>query len=326
MIEIPNRVELLAAALEARGRTAPYLRHTHLIRSADLCGLTGGEVFLKLENLQVTGAFKSRGPLNLLLQMSKAAPPGGVVAPTGGNHGLGLAWAAKQVGIAATIYLPRSADPDKVRRLRQLGAELIFCEDYEAAHHSAMSAAKTDELLYVSPYSNPAVIASDGVVGLEIPEDCPEPELVVVPVGGGGLISGIGGVLKALVPGVEVAGVEAAASPTFTRWLAAGEPGRVERVETIAEGLGGFVEPDTLTWPHLKRDVDRMEAVTDEEIVAAMRWMVEHHRLIVEPSGAAAVALLLRDPGMARKRRTVAIISGGNIAWKRFLLYLSAPI
>ncbi|MGH7658493.1 MAG: threonine ammonia-lyase, partial [Gemmatimonadales bacterium] len=245
MTEIPSRADFLAAALEARGRTAPYLRHTPLVSSTDLGDLAGGEVFLKLENLQVTGAFKPRGPLNLLLQLDQHERPRGVVAPTGGNHGLGLAWAAKQVGMTATIYLPRSADPDKIRRLERLGAELFFCEDYEAAHHAATAAAATDGLMYVSPYNDASVIASDGVIGLEILDDCPEPDLAIVCVGGGGLVSGIGGVLKASVPGIEVVAVEAAASPTFSRWWEAGGPGPVALGETIAEGLGGYVEPDT---------------------------------------------------------------------------------
>lgn len=313
-----TRDELLEQARAARRRTADRLRHTPLEPSAGLSELCGVPVYLKLENLQLTGAFKPRGPLNLLLRLPPEERRRGVVAPTGGNHGLGLAWAAAQVGTVAHIFLPKNADPDKVRRLREFGARLTFCDDYEAAHHAAVDAASSTGARYVSPYNDPDVIAADGVVGLEIRDDLPEVRCVIACLGGGGLVAGIAAVLKALDPAVVVKAVEAAASPTFSTWSRAGAPCDVDIGPTIAEGLGGYVEPDTLSWPLISRDVDEVLSVSDDELISAMRWLVEQHRLIVEPSGAAAVAALLRTPALA-SGPCVATITGGNVGWPRFL-------
>lgn len=313
-----GRTTILARAREARTRTASRLRHTPLEPSPGLSERCGVPVYLKLENLQVTGAFKPRGPLNLLLQLTPEERARGVVAPSGGNHGLGLAWAAAQVGTRAHIFLPEHADPDKLRRLRELGAVLTLCADYGAAHHAALASAVSTGARYVSPYNDPDVIAADGVIALEILEDLPGVRTAIVCLGGGGLVAGIGGVLKATDPGIVVRAVEAAASPTFSTWRRAGVPVPVDIHDTIAEGLGGYVEPETLTWPLVDRDVDAVEAVTDDELVVAMRWLAEQHRMIVEPSGAAAVAALLRKPALAAGP-TVATVTGGNVGWARFL-------
>ncbi len=313
-----GRDELLEQAHAARQRSSDRLRHTPLEASPGLSEHCGVPVYLKLENLQVTGAFKARGPLNLLLRLPPGERGRGVVAPTAGNHGLGLAWAAAQVGTTAHIFLPRNADPDKVRRLGELGARLTFCDDYEAAHHAAVEAAASTGARYVSPYNDPDVIAADGVVGLEIHDDLPEVRCVVSCLGGGGLVAGIAAVLKALHPAIVVKAVEAAASPTFSTWRRVGTPCHLVTGPTIAEGLGGYVEPDSLTWPLIARDVDEVLSVSDGELISAMRWLAEQHRLIVEPSGAAAVAALLRAPSLAAGP-TVATVTGGNLGWPRFL-------
>ena len=299
--------------------TAGLVRHTPLQHSPALSRVTGAEVFLKLENQQVTGSFKARGPSNKLQYLTSEERKRGVVAATAGNHGIGLSYAGRRLGIPVHIHIANSADADKLELLRDNGAILHFARDFEEAHFAALEASERGGFTLVSAYSDPYVMASAGVVGLEILGDQPDVDLVIVPVGGGGLSAGIGLVMKSGVSPIEVWGVEAANSPTFNTWFAEGTPGRVALRDSIAEGLAGFIEPETMTWPVLRKNVDRMTVATDEELVEAMRWMVKKQRMIVEPSGAAAVATVLREGNRLKGRRVVAVVSGGNVAWDRFL-------
>ena len=303
----------------AQQQATGVLRRTPLDPSPALGAQAGAELYLKLENLQVTGSFKPRGPVNRLLRLTEAERRQGVVAATAGNHGLGLAWAGRRLEVAVTVCLPRSADRGKIRRLQDHGADLRFVESFKAAHELALELAERDGLTFVSAYNDPDVIAADGVVGLEIMEDLPGADLVIVPAGGGGLVSGIGTAVKSLRPSASVWLVESANSPTLSTWFRAGEAGPVEIRDSIAEGLAGFVEPETRTWPIIRQRVDRAETVTEDELVGAMRWLVEYHGWIVEPSGAAAVALALRETAALRGRRVAVVISGGNVAWERFI-------
>ncbi|MGE0355123.1 MAG: threonine/serine dehydratase [Gemmatimonadales bacterium] len=302
----------------AAATTGRYLRHTPLEHSPDLSEATGAEVYLKLENLQITGSFKPRGPFNKLVSLSDAERRRGVVAATAGNHGIGVACAGRRLGVPVKICLPRSADPGKLHKLRSYGAALQFTESYEEAYHLARRLAETEGLTFISAYSDPAIIAADGVVGLEIMEDLAAPDVVIVPCGGGGLVSGISIAVKANRPETEVWLVEAALSPTFNTWLRAGETVPVAVEDSIAEGLAGYVEPETLTWPIIRDNIDRALTATENELAGAMRWMVEHQGQLIEPSGAAAVAVLLRgEPGLKGKN-VVAVVSGGNVVWERF--------
>lgn len=308
--------------LNAQRTTASLVRHTPLQPAPDLSRRTGAEVFLKLENLQVTGSFKARGPSHKLQDLSPAERTRGVVAATAGNHGIGLSHAGRRLGIPVHIHIAESADKDKLQMLRDNGAVLHFAGDFEAAHFNAQRMAECEGLTLVSAYSDPLVIASNGVVGLEILEDEPEVDLVIAPVGGGGLASGISLVMKAGGHPIETWGVEAANSPSFNTWFATGTPARIPLKDSIAEGLAGYIEPETMTWPFLRKHVDRMTVATDDELVEGMRWMVTRQRMIIEPSGAAAIAAILHEGTRLRGRRVVGVISGGNIAWERFLRLL----
>jgi threonine dehydratase len=303
----------------ARRTTAGLVRHTPLQHAPDLSRRTGADVFLKLENLQVTGSFKARGPSNKLQHLPPAERKRGVVAATAGNHGIGLSHAGRRLGIPVHIHIPESADRDKLEMLQDNGAILHFAADFEAAHFAALQMAESDGLTLVSAYSDPHVIASNGVVGLEILDDQPDIDLVIVPVGGGGLAAGIGLVMKAGARPIEVWGVEAANSPSFNTWFATGMPARVPLKDSIAEGLAGYIEPETLTWPLLRKNVDLMTTVSEQELVEGMRWMVTRQRMIVEPSGVAAIAIVLREGSRLKGRRVAAVVSGGNVAWARFL-------
>jgi len=303
----------------AQRMTAGLVRHTPLQFSSALSRHTGADVFLKLESQQVTGSFKPRGPSNKLQYLSAAERKRGVVAATAGNHGIGLSHAGRRLSVPVHIHIAESADQDKLEMLRDNGAILHFAPDFEAAHFNALEMANRDGLTLVSAYSDPHVIASDGVVGLEILADQPDIDLVIVPVGGGGLVAGISLVMKAGTRPIETWGVEAANSPTFNTWFRTGTPGRVPLKDSIAEGLAGYIEPETMTWPIMRKNVDRMKVAAEDELVEGMRWMVRKHRTIIEPSGASAVACLLRKGKRLAGRRVVAVVSGSNVAWPRFL-------
>ncbi len=302
----------------ARSATRSFLRHTPLEPSPELSRLTGGNVFLKLENQQVTGSFKPRGPFNRLQALTAEEKARGVVAATAGNHGIGLSYAGQRLGVPVHVHIARSADPDKLAMLKRQSAILHFAESFEEAHFNSVRMAREDGLTRVSAYSDPYVIASDGVVGLEILEDHPDIDLIIVPVGGGGLVGGISMAATSIKPGIEVWGVEAARSPTFNTWFRAGETGPVTLDDSIAEGLAGYIEPETLSWPYIKAHVSDMRAASEQELVNGMRWTVTQHRMIIEPSAAAGIAAAIKAGTELRHRRIAVVVSGGNVAWDRF--------
>lgn len=306
-------------SLAARARIGPYTRHTPLEHSHELSRHAGADVHLKLENVQVTGSFKVRGPLNKLLQMTGEERARGVAAATAGNHGIGVAYAAMRLGAPARIFLPGSADLSKVAALEAYGARLERFADFKESQEAAIRAAASEGMTFLSAYSDPAVIAANGVIGLELLDDLPDVGVALVGIGGGGLVSGIGTVLKAANPEIEVWGVETANSPTFSTWRERGQGLPVEMLPSIAEGLSGYIEPETLTWPIVRRVVDRMLTISEEELVGAVTWMLEHHRLVLEPSGAATVAALLRAPGELAGKKVAAIVSGRNISMPRLM-------
>lgn len=305
--------------LRAKQAIAPHVRHTPVEHSPALGDRTGATVHLKLENLQMTGSFKPRGPFNRLLAMSREERKKGVVAATAGNHGVGLSYAGMRLDVPVHIHIAEHADQDKLDMLRRHGATLHFASSYDQAHFNGLEMAKASGLPFVSPYNDPWVIAADGVVGLEIMDDLDDVDLVIVPVGGGGLIAGIALAMRQRFSNLEIWGVEAANSPTFNAWFRAREVVPVSLEESIGEGLAGYVDPDTLTWPIIRDHVSQMQVASETELVEAMRWMVTRHRFIVEPSGVAAVAAALHAGQRLRGRRVAVVISGGNVAWARFL-------
>lgn len=194
-----------------------------------------------------------------------------------------------------------------------------FFETIEDARQDALRAAEEEGFTFVSAYNDNAVVAADGTIGLEILSDRPDVEVVVVCVGGGGLAAGIGTVMKAVNPKIEVWGVQAANSPTFARWYEAGETVPVELQPSIAEGLSGYIEPDTITFPIFRQVVDKVVTVSEQELVEAMKWMLDFHQHVVEPSGVAAVAALLQSPERFSGRRVSATVSGRNISRPRLM-------
>jgi len=281
--------------------------------SGFLSRLTGAPIYLKLENLQKTGSFKIRGAVNKLSSLTPEERHRGVIAASAGNHAQGVASAAQQLGIQATILMPEATPITKVEATTFAGAEVILQgETFDDAMRAARSLAAERGLTMIHPFDDPAVIAGQGTIGLEMLQQLPELGTVVVPVGGGGLISGIAVALKALRPTLRVIGVEAeqAASAVLSRQT--GQVMELAAIKTIADGIAVKRVGD-LTFPLMEQYVDELVTVSDEDLAAAILICMERIRVVVEAAGAASVAALLSQKVKLDGVCTGVVVSGGNI-------------
>jgi len=306
----------LADIERARERIAPHVRRTPLLSAAPLRDGVGGlDLHLKLEALQVTGSFKARGAVNRVLAMPREQLAKGLVTASGGNHGLGLAYAGAVAGAPVTIYLPTNAPREKAAKLGLWGAEVVWAgEQWDDSDRAARAAAAASGAAYVHSFAEPDVIAGQGTVGLEILEDLPDLELLVVAIGGGGLISGVATAVKALRPGLRLVGVEPTGAPTLTESVKAGRVVELAKIETAANTLAPR-RSDELNLGIVRRLVDEIVLVSDEEMTEAARWLWFEAGIAAELSGAAAVAALRTgriDAGKAR--RVAAIVCGAGTA------------
>ena len=276
-------------------------------------------VFLKCENMQPAGAFKLRGAANMLQQLSAEARARGVITYSSGNHGQAVALAAQSLGCPAIVVMPTTAPDIKVAGVRKFGAKVVF-EGTTSSERCVYAQREALEhgLTIVPPFDHPWIIAGQGTAGLEILEDLPEVALVLVPIGGGGLASGVAAAIKLSRPDVRVVGVEPAGSNAMQQSLAAGAPTTLAHTRSIADGLLPL-RPGDLTFSHVRTFVDEVVTVSDDAIVCAMRTLYFDAKIIVEPSGATALAALLsgavrRDSGPRASLPVVAVLSGGNVS------------
>jgi len=308
---------MIEATLEtveaAAARLAPYIHQTPLISSATLSALAGCDLRLKGEHLQRGGSFKLRGALNKLLTLDVAERARGVVAFSSGNHAQGVALGARLLGVPATIVMPADAPPAKIAATRGYSAEVVLY-DRRREDREAIARRIADEhgMAVVPPFDDPAIVAGQGTIGLEIAAQWPEVELVLVPISGGGLISGIATAIKARVPGVRVVGVEPAAADDARQSLQAGEIVRIDVPTTVADGLGA-VAIGRLPFAIMRELVDEIVTVEEDEIMHAVELLLTRTKQVVEPSGATTVAAALSGRLGLAGRRVVAVASGGNI-------------
>jgi threonine dehydratase len=298
----------------AAARLDGVAHRTPLLRSRTLDARAGARVALKAENLQRAGAFKFRGAYNAVA----ALRPDGVCSVSSGNHAQALALAAREHGATATILMPRDAPASKRAATEGYGAEVVAFDRY-ADDRDALAAALAAErgLTLVHPYDEPLVMAGQGTVGLELAADVDDLDAVVVPVGGGGLISGVATAVKALAPGARVIGVEPEAGDDVARSLRAGERLAVDVPQTIADGQQVTIAGER-PWQVIRALVDDVVTVSDPEIVEAMRWLFERVKVVAEPSGATALAALLAGRVAARGGTIGVVLSGGNVDAARF--------
>jgi threonine dehydratase len=298
-------------AARARICEAIYISPCQL--SSDLSELTGLPLHLKLENLQRTGSFKERGALNKLLTLSQAERERGVITASAGNHAQGVAFHASSLGIRAEIVMPLATPQIKVAATRDFGAEVILHgASYDEACEEALRLRLEKGRTFIHPFDDVEVISGQGTIALELLEQVPDLEAVVVPIGGGGLIGGIACALKETNPKIRVIGVEPEKQPSMLRAREAGAPVTIATEATIADGIAVRRAGD-LTLPLVSRYVDEIVTVDDEEIASAILILLEKEKTLAEGAGAAALAALLQSKANLRHRRTVVLISGGNI-------------
>ncbi len=287
------------------------IRQTDMIHAPKIC--PDANVYLKTENLQITGSFKVRGAYYKISQLSDEEKAKGVVACSAGNHAQGVALAAQKNGIKATICLPDGAPISKVEATRSYGAEICLVPGvYDDAYQKALSL--RDEMGYtlIHPFDDEYVIAGQGSIGLEIIDQLPELDAVVVPVGGGGLISGVAFALKSLNPKIKVYGVQASGAPSMVQSLEHDEIVCLDKVATIADGIK-VKEPGVNTFEYCRQYVDQIVTVTDDEVSSAILALIEQHKLIAEGAGAVAVAAVMFDKLPIKGKNVVCLVSGGNI-------------
>ncbi len=299
---------------DAQKAVAPYIKNTPLVFSEFLSSSCGGKIYLKLENQQVTHAFKIRGALYKLLNLSKKEKTLGIITASAGNHGQAVAYAAKKLGLPAKIVVPTNTPHVKIKGIKKYGADLVlFGESYDEAEKHAKDLAKKDDCAYISPYDDKLIIAGHGTVGLEIVAALPNIDSVIVPVGGGGLVSGVSIAMKGIKPEVEVIGVQSEASPVMYESLKAGKIVPHKKAPTIAEGLSGGIEKGSLTFEIARKCIDKMLLVTEATIRHAVYLLWTHEKQVVEGSGAAAIGPLLEDRTMFRGKSVACVLTGGNI-------------
>lgn len=305
----------------AYGRIRNDIVRTPLEYSNPLSRLCGGRIFVKWETDQTTGSFKFRGALNKLRSLSRAEKRAGLITASTGNHAAGVVRAAAQEAADLVVYLPRCAAPAKIAKLKEAGAAVEMhgasCERAEIiARRDAVRAGKT----FISPYNDPEVVAGQGTIGLEVFEDCPEATDVFVPVGGGGLIGGIGAFLKGALPQIRMIGVEPAASAFMKASLRAGKIIAIDEGRTIADAVAGGIEPGSITFDLCRAHVHEIQTVGEVWLRRALFLFGRHHGRIVEGAGALALAAVLKEGRMRPNRAVVLIASGRNIdpvRWRR---------
>ena len=306
-----------AEDIRAAGRTiAGDVIRTPLVAAPRLGEILGCELYLKLENQQYTGSFKDRGALNKLKSLTPGQAKFGVIAMSAGNHAQGVAYHARRLGIPATIVMPEFAPFTKVERTKDLGARVVLTGDtLDASAIAAREIAERENLTFVHPYDDPKIVAGQGTIGFEMLEDQPELDTIVVPIGGGGIISGIAIAAKSIKPEIEMIGVEAELFPSMYQAIhgqASTAGGQTAGGQTLADGIA-VKNPGQLTRAIIEELVSEILLVDEGQIEAAVHALVEQQNIVAEGAGAAGVAALMKDKERFAGRRVGAVICGGNI-------------
>ncbi len=298
----------------AYANVAPFVYRTPILASRSLCEASGLDVRLKAELFQRGGSYKVRGPLNKIARLSEQERARGVICSSAGNHSQGVALAARQYGVRAVVVMAENATPAKVAATEGYGAKVVLHGSiWDEANEKALELMESEGLTYIHPFDDPQLIAGQGTVGLEIMEEVPDAELVIVPIGGGGLISGVSMAVKALSPGVRVVGVESSGAPAMKRSVEAGRRITLDEVECVIDGLR-VKRVGENTRSVVSRFVDEIVTLPDDRIFDAVLWLMTRTKLVTEGAAASPVAALLEGLVDAPAgTRTVCVLSGGNL-------------
>jgi len=304
---------------QAHGVIKPHIRYTGVERARHLED-GSGEVWLKLECHQITGSFKARGALYRMSALTEKDRSEGIIACSAGNHGLGVALASEVYGVPATIFVPRTVDPARKRSLEEYACSLhLIGEDYDECEAKARQLALEEGKTFISPYNDPLVIAGQGTIGIELMEQIPHIDVVLVAVGGGGLAAGVAAYLKTVKPSLRVVGVSSANSAGMYDAVTGIGLDFTAHIETLADSAAGSVESGAITIDMCKALIDQWILVEESDIAAAMRYLFYEHRLVVEGAGALAVAAYVRERERLREYNCALLVCGGNIDPTHFL-------
>jgi len=313
----------LAEIEAAAARLPPQIVRTPLLITEALSEAAGAPVWLKPENLQITGSYKARAAFTMLDRLPPEARERGAAISSSGNFASAWAYMGRLLGIPVAVVMQESTSPLKVEKSRRYGAEVILCpNDFDARWRTLFALEPERGIRAINTFEYPDVIRGHGTIGLEIARDLPDVECVLVPVSSGGLLAGVATAVKALAPRARVIGVQPTGSHAVTTSFRTGRLTRIERVDTICDALVA-AHPGELCFAHIRKYVDDMLLVTDDEVIGAIRWAAEHAKLVVEAGGAVCLAALLH--GRAKPAgKTVALVSGGNILPATLAAYLQA--
>jgi threonine dehydratase len=307
--------ELARAVAAAEGRIRQYVRETPVEASPALSERSGAHVTLKLEQLQHTGSFKVRGAMHRLVRLTPAQRERGVVAASSGNHGVAVAYGGHALGVPVTVYVPRSASPVKLAAMRRLGAEVVqIGDDALLCELEARGVAERSGRAYVSPYNDLDVVAGQGTIGAELTRQVARIDAVLVAVGGGGLASGVAAAVKARFPEARVIGCLPERSPVMAESVRAGQIVELPWLPTLSDGTAGGIEPGAVTFELCRQLIDEFVLVSEAEIAAAMRDMIELHHTLVEGAAGVAVAGLGRAADQLRGQHAVVVLCGANVS------------
>ncbi len=308
-------IDFEAGVSLALDRIKPDIVRTALEFSPFLSEVTGADVYLKWENDQRTGSFKFRGALNKVRILSFEERKKGIVSASTGNHGLGISLASKLEEVKLTLVLPAKISPEKRRRLEESGAEIIeYGKTCDQAEIWARRMAFNSGRVFISPYNDEQIICGQGTIGLEILEDCPSADAVLVPVGGGGLSAGIAGYLRSKSKKIRVFGVEPENSAFMAASLKAGRIIKIDEETTIADAVAGGIEPGSITFPLCQKLLESIISVEEALLKRAMRLIYDHHQKMVEGAGALPLAGLMARSRLFQNKKIVLVVSGGNIS------------
>ena len=307
--------KVAAAARDASTRIAGLVRETPLDYSHRYSAETGADVYLKLENLQYTGSFKLRGAANRLMTLGEKQRQAGCVAASSGNHGAAVAYAMRKQGVDGVIFVPEKTSTAKVGAIRSYGGDVrFFGDDGLDTELHARRYAEENGMFYLSPYNDPEVIAGQGTCGIEIGASLPEVDTLYVAVGGGGLVSGVGSVLKSANPGIRVVGCQPEASAVMAHSVSAGRIVDESSLPTLSDGTAGGIEQDAITFELCRQLVDEFVLVSEAEIAASMRQFIDYEHQLIEGAAGVALAAMTRHRDALAGRNVVVLVCGGNVS------------
>jgi len=299
---------------QARARIEDHIRLTECRRSAALSQVAGADVWLKLENTQLSGSFKLRGVMNRLLSLAPAEKGKRLIAASTGNHGAAFAHGVTKLGLEGLLFLPKTITAKKLEAIKASGMpyELVGDDCVETENHAHAYAVANGDV-WVSPYNDPAIVAGQGTIGLELREQVAQLDAVLIPVGGGGLAGGIGAFIKGVDPSTEIIGCEPMASAVMHESVKAGHIVEMESLPTLSDATAGGIEEGSITFDLCLKYVDSYELVDEDEIAAAIRFLHDEEDLVVEGGAALPVAVMLRRPGALRGKTMALVITGSKI-------------